>query len=704
MAGPKPPDMAPPPGAQGPEAAGQTLRPAGPPPESPAEAAGRAEAAQATKSLEEAKQKPVPQQEKQIDEALKEVARELPPETKIEEIIQMPGSDTAFDNAPESANIDVTANAPGEGQDKGAEEKPEDALKNLTDDQLTAERIATEAAIKVYDEELEKVGLWPTRKREMIEENRAKAMQRLELINATQPVPPESVSEPERPAEAEPATAAKGGGGGAEEPPAPEAATPAPEGADAAQLTPDAAQRAIDEYARRVQEATQARQEELRSWTPEQFQEEMIYQGGRLAGAERTINTPRLPDETYQRAEQIREDAQSQINELRAFSRQTLRGAGGGRQEEIAAAELEAQELADFAAASEKKNPEDRTADRISLEASKKALKKKLSGTLTQVQRDALNRKLQNLEAMSDALNEIDTRKGPEEEKAKKETEAKKNADEAQKLQGKFSPVEDIKGIVDAHQKELNGIKAELKKNAEDREKATDDETRTRLDEERDELNRRLAEVGERLESERGALDAARKREREEFTLEGGMGEDTLREMSREAFKELIYKNPAEAGKYLKEVLDSVGSATPAEIARIQQAILNGEYIGLKDRAQYQDALSQRLINQRGRTAEDLQLLPYLNRRYPDIYAAVTEAVINDKQSVEQVKQILPSGWEKALRFAKNNPGWLMIILAIIAAGGAAAAVATVPGVGVAAGLGGAGVAGLGGRQAWHRR
>ena len=96
--------------------------------------------------------------------------------------------------------------------------------------------------------------------------------------------------------------------------------------------------------------------------------------------------------------------------------------------------------------------------------------------------------------------------------------------------------------------------------------------------------------------------------------------------------------------------------------------------------------------------------MQYLKHRYPDMYAYVMDKVTSDNKAIDKIKEAMPSGWEKALRFAKNNPAWLMIILAILAGTAGAVAVATGPGLGVAAGLGGAGATGLGGAGAWRRR
>lgn len=637
---------------------------------------------------------------------------------------------------------------PGEALREVAGEDQSESTTDLTAGHLAGERIVSNVEIKAINEQLENPNLTPAQ-RQHWETQLANAQQRAgqvgelqgelsrlsgnlenviaqkEITTATQeaaePQPegggaesgageavagktPAEEPAPEAEAEAPPAQAATGGGG-AEEPPGDGPPTteatqpePQPEGEEAQQ--PEAPEMSDEEkFIASLERMSPKRLQKMHSQleTRIAFLERRSEKLTSIADMDR-IDTA-LENLEYQR------DLINDVMESRGIE-PTGGGGRGGRttDEERAAAELEARELTDFAIQAEKWTPEQRDANSLSLDASEKALKRKLASNPTQAQREALNKELQNITAKKDALSEVKARKGPEEEKTKKETEAKKISDELQTLQGKVGPVEEIKGIVDALQGEFDSSKAALKKNAEDSKNATDDATRTKLKEEREDIEKRAAEVGKRLKSEKGALEEARKREREEFTLEGRMGVDTLREMSRQEYKKLIYENPTAAAKYLDEVLSSVGSASAVEYERIRQAVINGESIGLEDRAQFSDVFSGNIILGRGRAAGDLEMMQHLLRRYPDMYAYVIDKVTSNNQAIDKIKEAMPSGWEKALRFAKNNPAWLMIILAILAGTAGAVAVATGPGLGVAAGLGGAGAAGVGGHSAWRRR
>ncbi|KKU56520.1 MAG: hypothetical protein UX79_C0031G0005 [candidate division WWE3 bacterium GW2011_GWB1_47_11] len=76
--------------------------------------------------------------------------------------------------------------------------------------------------------------------------------------------------------------------------------------------------------------------------------------------------------------------------------------------------------------------------------------------------------------------------------------------------------------------------------------------------------------------------------------------------------------------------------------------------------------------------------------------------MIEPNKAIDKIKEAMPSGWEKMLSFAKKNPAWLMVILAILAGTGAVVAAATVPAVGIGVGAAGAGGGAFGAsRKKW---
>jgi len=211
--GPPSPDMAPPPGSQGPEAAGQTLRPAGPPQESPAQLAAKAEATRA-----------------------QEIQRKEGPDEALRKVAGQPSAESAATNAPLSADLGKPSYSAGEAGT--ATRQPPEAGETPPSDLLTkyAERIASgENPDRVLQ------GLAPALRGEV--RRRADTMSSHDAVDNApagaeldQPVyatgeggnggPAPGVEEPEAP-EAEaavpdaPPTATEGGGAGAGEPPTP---------------------------------------------------------------------------------------------------------------------------------------------------------------------------------------------------------------------------------------------------------------------------------------------------------------------------------------------------------------------------------------------------------------------------------------------------------------------------------------------------
>jgi len=230
-----------------------------------------------------------------------------------------------------------------------------------------------------------------------------------------------------------------------------------------------------------------------------------------------------------------------------------------------------------------------------------------------------------------------------------------------------------------------------------------DDDSRAKLEDQKAELTEKLVKLRQTLKKDEEALKAALKKGRETFNPNLRMNADALREMSNPDFIKLAQENPAQTANYLKEVIASTGSGTSGEVNRIALAIQTGQPLSIRERAIYADWMAKD-INANGRKNISLEQIAQTQQQYPEMVSFVFDKVAEGNDALKRYKELNPSRFEKIMKFAKNNPHWLLILIAIIAAGGAAIGVAAGPvlgglaGAGSAAGAGGAGY-GIAGRR-----
>lgn len=291
------------------------------------------------------------------------------------------------------------------------------------------------------------------------------------------------------------------------------------------------------------------------------------------------------------------------------------------------------------------------------------------------------------------------TEKGEEakSEKDRKEQELK------EQLRAAKSP-DLLQGDIDNQDDQVGNLEERISNLDTSISEATRDGERENLNGQRDQLVDELVDLRNDQTKNKDALKEAQRREREEFTLKGELNEDTLRQVSRQEYTKMLNENPEEAAKYLKEVMTSMGTVSDAEMDTIADAVLNGDAVGIHERAQFADDFAEQIIEQGGRKGRDMETMQYLHSKYPDIYAYVMEKVTSDQKAVEKIKEAMPSGWQDALKWAKNNPAWLAILLAIIAGGVITAGVAAGPLAGAAATMGAGASMGVGGAEAFGKK
>ena len=154
--------------------------------------------------------------------------------------------------------------------------------------------------------------------------------------------------------------------------------------------------------------------------------------------------------------------------------------------------------------------------------------------------------------------------------------------------------------------------------------------------------------------------------------------------------------------KYLQEIMEVTRDASDARIGSIQIAIGMGEPLSIEDRALYAKYLADRIINSGGRGDLELEYFQGIAAEYPEMANAIFDRVTRSETAKKTLREKFPNNWEKMIDFAKKHPGWILILLAILAAPAAAAAVAIAPAAGVGVGLTGAG--GAAGGAGWFGR
>lgn len=326
-------------------------------------------------------------------------------------------------------------------------------------------------------------------------------------------------------------------------------------------------------------------------------------------------------------------------------------------------------------------------------------LTKRLSGRgLSTAERDALNLKKEDLDARLKVIETLRGEKGPAEEKAAQEQEARTKAEELERLRLESTSVPNLETLITNTRDEITDRLGRIA--AIDRDLANPAITEAQkvsLRRQREQYVKDEVAARNRLNKQEGALKASRDKAREDSGLETKPGRETLRKMSVDAYQKL---GEAERAKYLLEVRDSVDlPTTESERKAIINKMLNYERMTIEELAQGAEIL-KRAILKGGKVGKDaIKDLSVINNRYPDVGTAVLDAITLDETFQDRLKEFKDkhpmTGFDKMVKFASRNKGWMMILLAILA--GATAGVAALAGPGLAVAAGGAGTAAGGG-------
>lgn len=479
--------------------------------------------------------------------------------------------------------------------------------------------------------------------------------------------------------------------------PAPE---PAAAGAGGAEINSDNVKEVLQEN-RAAQQVAQERLNELKDMSREELREEIAQTNQYLRALQGTYASPRVAAERPLIQAQIN-DVERRLRQLRAVQRERFGESQTAsvttEQQEVVARDVRTR--VDDIVKLSRMSTTDLGQEAIDEQAKLDYLQTSLGGAITPAEKAAFQAQIRNAEARLKTIDELKGKKAPEEQRKKEEEEAKakeeekkRTSEELKGLQGKVGPVSEIEGLVNALQKEFDGLKGIIKKNAEDLEKATDDETRTRLREELAEYEKRAVEVGNRLVGEREALKTAQERVRSESGLKDKMSQENIRKMS---VGEYLKLDVDERAKYLREVAE-VTEPDRAKFDSIRRAIEAGMAVSIEKRALFVKMVADRLITE-GRAGYDVRNLPQIQANFPEVYKLIVDRVLESDAAKKLRRERFPNNWEKIWDFAKKNPGWLMILLAILA--GATAGAAALVGAGAAVATGAGGAAATGG-TAW---
>lgn len=300
---------------------------------------------------------------------------------------------------------------------------------------------------------------------------------------------------------------------------------------------------------------------------------------------------------------------------------------------------------------------------------------------------------------IQDKLNDANARKGIVEKSLEGQT-VKKEADERnkedKKSAEKFEETEKERATADELQEKIDEDKvvyADLRKKIKARQDVLNDDGATEAEtkkagEELPDLQKKAGEVGNRLKANESAKKDAEKRAREAEGLGQSASEATVKIMSWEKFAEL---DSAAQTKYLIEIADAVNGPNSDELKIIKDKLKSGQKLSLKEAGQLILYASDSLF-EKGKSKESLQLLHQAIKSRPEIGQAILDRLTQREDVKKAVDEMYPGMGKKIWDFARKYPGWLIFLLAALAAGTAVVTVGAGPILGV-----GAGAAGMGG-------
>jgi len=202
-------------------------------------------------------------------------------------------------------------------------------------------------------------------------------------------------------------------------------------------------------------------------------------------------------------------------------------------------------------------------------------------------------------------------------------------------------------------------------------EKEADGSKKTQLQKELAEKQGRYNQLSEMVTADETAFKAADDKLRTEA--------DSSSSMKRENYKGKTNE------QYIHE-LDDAGRATElanlervlpkksrTDMRNIAKRVNNLEEVSQEDLAYYVRYMGDKIVK-KGRKGFDPEKLDAVGAKWGEIKIALLDRIENSDMG-KQLKEQYPTGWEKMKKFAGENKGWIMILLAILAAGVALPAV-----------------------------
>lgn len=471
--------------------------------------------------------------------------------------------------------------------------------------------------------------------------------------------------------------------------------------------TEDAANRvdqAREDLRNRAAERDEARRqqiEQLNSLTPEELGEEISSRQSLMEEARVTINTRGLPDESYRAARQEFATAQNEWQLLRSFRTQSLRNArtGGGesRQDARATAQARVNEKLEDLRRLGGMNVADLTNQGTSEQASLEAFKTMAgSSSVTQPEKDIINAQIRDSEARIKAIEQLKANKTPAEEAAKREGAVKQAAEDLTRLRGETATVEDLpylRGIIDDLNVTIENNEGELR-NLDNRIVAEKDPDRKKqLEAQKEQLVKDIVSNRERVKSYKATYKSASELVRTEAGMGSAASQDTIEDIGPDQFEKLSSEQQRE---HLKKLARALGRPGEAEMASIAQKIESGQNLSPKEMGQFVRNSSDRILA--GDRRHVMRDLYRANAQNPEIAQAVLARVAETRAGNKALREKFPNDWQRMLDFAKKHPGWLMLLLAILAG----ITVAAGPGLGAAASAVGGGAGAFGAsRRDW---
>ncbi|GEM_PF-5568670 len=212
------------------------------------------------------------------------------------------------------------------------------------------------------------------------------------------------------------------------------------------------------------------------------------------------------------------------------------------------------------------------------------------------------------------------------------------------------------------------------------------------LEKERANLTKEELTARETLEADKEALKSAEERERNEKGLGQSRSEKTVRVLTQAEFDQL---DASDKVKYLMEVANAVKSPDDPSFRGIRDKLKAGDNLTFKEAGELIRKVSDSLF-EKGKTRESMEVLHQALTSQPEVAQAILDRVTQREDVKKAVDEMYPGMGKKILDFARKHPGWLAILLTIIAAGATVVTVGAGPVLGVGAGATGVASGGFG--------